>query len=164
MAPFEHAIETLEYARMREIISAYAESTLGRGLAGELAPCTDGDELRRMHAETRELTELLESTRLPLAGLSDVCSGIEDDDSGGRPLEPEHLYRVVDLLRSGLGVREAFTADAQRYPALFSLAEGVEDLPGLREEITKVIDLHDGVRSEASQKLSDLRREITSLQ
>ncbi|MFP6738958.1 MAG: hypothetical protein VCD34_09480 [Planctomycetota bacterium] len=164
MAPFEHAIETLEYARMREIISAYAESTLGRGLAGELLPCTDGDELRRMHAETRELTELLESTRLPLAGLSDVCSGIEDDDSGGRPLEPEHLYRVVDLLRSGLGVREAFTADAQRYPALFSLAEGVEDLPGLREEIPKIIDLHDGVRSEASEKLSGLRLEITTLQ
>ena len=71
-----------------------------------MSPCTDGDELRRIHAETRELGELLESTRLPLAGLSDVCSGIEDDDSGGRPLEPEHLYRVVDLLRSGLGVRE----------------------------------------------------------
>ena len=37
MAPFEHAIEALEYARMREIIAAYAESPLGRGLAGGAA-------------------------------------------------------------------------------------------------------------------------------
>ena len=73
MAPFEHAIEILEYGRMREILAAYAESVLGRGLAAELVPCPDAEELRRLHAETRELSELLESTRLPLAGLSDVC-------------------------------------------------------------------------------------------
>lgn len=164
MASFEHAIEVLEYARMREILAAYAESVLGRKLAGQLSPCPDGDELRRMHAETRELGELLESTRLPLAGLSDVCSGIEDDESGGQPLEPEHLYRVVDLLRSGLGVREAFTSDADSFPALSSIGAGIEDLPELREEIPKVIDLHEGVRSEASEKLSGLRRDISTLQ
>ena len=164
MAPFEHAIEILEYGRMREILAAYAESVLGRGLAAELVPCPDAEVLRRLHAETRELSELLESTRLPLAGLSDVCSGIEDDDSGGKPLEPEHLYRVVDLLRSGLGVREAFTGDKDRFPALSALGAGIEDLPELREEIPKLIDLHEGVRSEASEKLAGLRRDISALQ
>ena len=164
MAPFEHAIEILEYGRMREILAAYAESVLGRGLAAELVPCPDAEVLRRLHAETRELSELLESTRLPLAGLSDVCSGIEDDDSGGKPLEPEQLYRVVDLLRSGLGVREAFTGDKDRFPALSALGAGIEDLPELREEIPKLIDLHEGVRSEASEKLAGLRRDISALQ
>ena len=125
MAPFEHAIQILEYGRIREILSAYAESVLGRKLAAQLRPCPDGEELRRLHAETRELGELLESARLPLAGLSDVCSGLEDNDSGGKPLEPEHLYRVVDLLRSGLGIREAFCRDeGTRHQATGGLVSG----------------------------------------
>ena len=164
MAPFEHAIQILEYGRIREILSAYAESVLGRKLASQLRPCPDGAELRRAHAETRELGELLESARLPLAGLSDVCSGLEDNDSGGKPLEPEHLYRVVDLLRSGLGIREAFCRDESRFPALSELGEELDDLPELRREIPEIIDLHEGVRSEASEKLSNLRRELSSLQ
>ena len=164
MAPFEHAIQILEYGRMREILSAYAESVLGRKLASQLRPCPDGEELRRAHAETRELGELLESARLPLAGLSDVCSGLEDNDSGGKPLEPEHLYRVVDLLRSGLSIREVFCRDEGRFPALSELGEELDDLPELRQEIPEIIDLHEGVRSEASEKLSNLRRELSSLQ
>ena len=164
MAPFEHAIQILEYGRIREILSAYAESVLGRKLAAQLRPCPDGEELRRLHAETRELGELLESARLPLAGLSDVCSGLEDNDSGGKPLEPEHLYRVVDLLRSGLGIREAFCREAGRFPALSELGETLDDLPELRQEIPEMIDLHEGVRSEASEKLSSLRLELSSLQ
>ena len=164
MAPFEHAIQILEYGRIREILSAYAESVLGRKLASQLRPCPDGAELRRAHAETRELGELLESARLPLAGLSDVCSGLEDNDSGGKPLEPEHLYRVVDLLRSGLSIREVFCRDEGRFPALSELGEELDDLPELRQEIPEIIDLHEGVRSEASEKLSNLRRELSSLQ
>ena len=164
MAPFEHAIQILEYGRIREILSAYAESVLGRKLAAQLRPCPDGEELRRLHAETRELGELLESARLPLAGLSDVCSGLEDNDSGGKPLEPEHLYRVVDLLRSGLGIREAFCREEGRFPALSELGETLDDLPELRQEIPEMIDLHEGVRSEASEKLSSLRLELSSLQ
>ncbi|MDE0739625.1 MAG: endonuclease MutS2, partial [Planctomycetota bacterium] len=163
MAPFEHAIHILEYGRIREILSAYAESVLGRKLASQLRPCPDGEELRRVHAETRELGELLESARLPLAGLSDVCSGLKDNDSGGQPLEPEHLYRIVDLLRSGLGIREAFCRDEGRFPALSELGEELDDLPELRQEIPEIIDLHEGVRSEASEKLSSLRRELSSL-
>jgi len=163
MQPFRHALEVLEYDRVREVLTSFAASVLGRRLAGELAPIPDVDLLRRLHEETAEMRELLDLERLALSGLSDVSTQMETGASKGRPAEPDFLWKVVDLLRAGLTVRTILTRHADRFPRLRALGEDIEDVPALRERIPEMIDPREGVRDEASEKLAALRLESHEL-
>lgn len=160
---FRHALEVLEYDRIREILTSYAASGLGRKLASRMEPIHDLKQLRRLHAETVELVEILRTARLPLSGLSDVVADLKSQSSQGRPCEPEFFYRVLDLIRAGLSLRQVLTRDRERFPRLHDLASALEDLPALREEIPAKVDPREGVRDEASEKLAALRTEIREL-
>jgi len=156
-------LRVLEYDRIREILTSYAASALGRDLAAALEPIGDVGELRRLHAETAELREFLDVDRVPLAGLSDVVGELERLGTGGRPAEADLLYRVLELLRGGLSLRQLFDRHRERFPQLAALGAGIDDVPELREEIPAKVHPRDGVRSEASEKLLEVRRELDSL-
>ena len=162
-ASSEHALGVLEFHRMREILTAYAVSPLGRRLAASVEPIRNLSLLRRLHQETEEMRALSEVERVPLAGLHDVCGDLADSKKGGQPVEPGDLYRVVELLRAGLSLRQVFERHRALCPGLCELAQDFEDLPELREQIPAKIDARDGVRDDASEKLLLYRTEIEDL-
>lgn len=160
---YEHALRVLEYERIREVLTSYAASALGRGLASRLEPLRDAERLRALHAETREMCELIRGRRLPLSGLSDVSSGIREIRSQGRPAEPDFLYRVLELIRAGLALRGVLEQDAELYPHLARLARGLIDIPELREEIPRVVEPGGRVLDTASERLGEVRRRVKDL-
>jgi len=163
MESTSHALRVLEYDRMREVVASYATSILGKEIAGRLTPLSDPAAVRARLAETEEMRALLRRGRLPLAGIRDVAAELDAATSGGKPAEPETLYKVVDLLRAGGFVREAVLAHKSALPHLAFVAESMRDLPGLREEIQAKVDPREGVRDAATEKLLDLRREVARL-
>jgi DNA mismatch repair protein MutS2 len=162
-AHFRHALDVLEYDRIREVLTSYAASALGRQLAGRMQPLSDLEALRRQHAETAEMRSLLAGERLPLSGLSDVAGELASRAEHGRPLEPEVLCRVVDLLDAGRALRHALARRRQELPRLGDLGGALEDLPQLREEIRAAVDPREGVLDGASAKLSELRSAVRAL-
>ena len=158
-----HALEVLEYDRIRETVAAYAASPLGKARAGELLPLADLETVRLHLKQTEEMRALSRRARIPLSGLRDVMKELEALAEQGRPGDPEFLYRVVDLLRAGLSVRELLLENRSALPELGTMASEIEDLPDLREEIPARIDPREGVRDEATEKLGGLRREIEIL-
>ncbi|MBN1443699.1 MAG: hypothetical protein JXA90_13400, partial [Planctomycetes bacterium] len=160
---YQHALRVLEYDRIREVLTSYAASALGRKVAARIEPLADPARLRALHAETTELCELMRVARLPLSGLSEAAEGIRAIREQGRPAEPDFLYRVVELIRAGQSLRAVLSRDPDLYPHLARLAAGLEDLPDLREEIPRSIEPSGDVRDEATVKLAGLRKEIREL-
>ncbi len=158
-----HALRVLEYDRIREILVSYAVSAPGKECTRKMAPLRSPAEIRKRLAETEEMRALLKHARLPLAGLKDVTGELDQATGQGRPGEPELLYRVVELLRAGLTVRETLARSPLALPELAALGSCIEDLPILREEIPVRIDPRGAVRDDATEKLAGLRREVEEL-
>jgi DNA mismatch repair protein MutS2 len=142
---------------------AYAASPLGKDRARNCLPLEDLDTVRRHLRQTEELRVLMAQERIPLSGLRDVVGELQLVADRGQTAEPDFFYRVVDLLRAGLSVRQLFRRNPSALPELLVLADGIEDVPDLREEIPELIDPREGVRDEASEKLATLRSEIRQL-
>ncbi len=155
-----HALRVLEYARVREILTAYASSPLGRAAAARLEPLSDAGEIRAALAETDEVRRLQKAVRVPLGGLSSVSAAVRDLAEGGRPAEPALLAATLALLRGAEAVRIALSRDPAGLPHLALLAGGIEHLPMVRLAIESQIDPRGEVRDDASDRLHGLRREI----
>ena len=90
----QHTLRVLEYDRIREVLTSYAASALGRRVASEIEPLQDFRKLRTLHAETTELCELQRMERLPLSGLSEVASELRTLVDQGRPRNRSFYIRL----------------------------------------------------------------------
>lgn len=157
-----HALRVFEYERVREILASYAVS-LGKDVARSISPLRKSTEIRKRLLETEEMRALIKQARLPLAGLRSVTRELGRATKQGQAASPELLYHVVELLRVGLSVRDTITRSTTSLPELTKLADELEDLPRLREEIPAKIDPREGVRDEATEKLVLLRQRVEEL-
>ncbi|MBI4606663.1 MAG: endonuclease MutS2 [Planctomycetes bacterium] len=158
-----HALRVLEYERVREVLSSYAVSVLGKGLALGMEPLGSLEEARGRLGDTEEMRALLKHARVPLAGLRDLVGELDRAAGQGRPAEPEALYRVVELLRAGLTAREVLTSSPSALPRLHAMGSSIEDLPDLREEIPAKVDPRGEVRDDATPRLAEVRRLVAEL-
>ena len=69
-----------------------------------------GDEVRRWLRQCEEMRAVLRTSRVPLAGVSDVARDLAEIGRRGRPAEPNELYRIVDLIRAGMSLRALFVS------------------------------------------------------
>src|SRR5580704_16947679 len=60
-----HTLELLEFAKVRELLAAYASSSLGKDLATQLEPSTDIENLRLNLALVTEMAEAIGEGRTP---------------------------------------------------------------------------------------------------
>ena len=155
-----HALQVLEYDRVREILSSYAASALGKTLIETLEPLDSIETIKVRLDEVEEMRSLLAVARIPLSRFRDVARSVRHLADGGRPAEPELLYQVLELLRGAHTLKETLTREPENFPALHRVGMGIENLAGLREIIEKSIDPRTGVRDDATEKLDRLRREI----
>lgn len=158
-----HALRVLEYDRIREILTSYASSSLGRACAGSLRPLGSLEEAKRRLDETEEMRALLKQARMPLSGLRDVVGETRAGAEQGRSIDPAELYNVVDLLTAARSVRDTIERHASALPELSRLTEGLNDLPELREEIAAKVDPREGVRDGATERLGAIRARIREL-
>ena len=158
-----HALRVLEYDRIREILTAYSATPLARAFFSSLQPCTEAEEARTLLAEAREMRELIEIARVPLAGFSDVARLVRKVAEGGQPADADLLYSVLELLRGARALSETLSREPETHPGLSRLASRFEDLPDLRSELEGAIDPREGLRDDASPKLAALRHEIRQL-
>ncbi|HLU47000.1 MAG TPA: hypothetical protein VK116_02910, partial [Planctomycetota bacterium] len=106
----DHALVVLEYERIREVLSSYAASILGRQIAARVSPLKDISRVEALLRETQEMRDLLRTERLALQGLQDVAAELREVVTYGRVAEPPFLYRVVEMIDAGKSARAKLTA------------------------------------------------------
>ena len=160
----QHALDVLEYDKIRELLVGYTASGLGARLAQRIQPLTDLHRIEWLIAETTELKRLLSPDRyLPLGGLHDLSPILEKSDKGADILIIEEIMHVKETLRAFRIVKE-FLADAKGdYPHLRQLAGEIRLYPEIDAKIENTLNENGAVKNSASPELRSIRKTIQAV-
>jgi DNA mismatch repair protein MutS2 len=132
---------------------------MGRELAEDLLPTTDVPLAERWQTETTEAVKLIGRSNVGLAAVSDLRSVLALA-SRGAMLGEEQLFGILRLLNALTRLKDVFK-EKEGYPVLSGLAERMDAMPALREELKQAIDEDGRLRDNASPELYRLRRAIS---
>ena len=160
----EHAVNVLEFNAVREILSTFSSSELGRSEALKLYPSTNREWIIRSIAETTEIKNLLDAgTRLPLAGMRDVRPLLNKAVNRGAPFEPEELLNICLTLKTASSLKAFLSEDSESIVYLKELADQLTDFNNITDLIVPHIGQDGSIADSASDKLRVLRRQISQL-
>lgn len=155
-----HTRELLEFDKVRQLVAGYAACSLGKGEAARMEPSTNPGAIRQAQALTTEMVEALG------AGLSPPLGGVHDIRGNVRRaqieavLEAEELAEVVEVLNAIDNVGRWLDRIADAFPRLGGLKPTVGTFHGVASAIQGCLDSRGTVLDTASQRLSNIRREI----
>ncbi|MBV9181285.1 MAG: endonuclease MutS2 [Acidobacteria bacterium] len=155
----------LEFEQLRELLSGYAASDLGRRRLGELTPSVNVAWIENQHRLTSEAREFRRTQgNFNFAGLLDIRDLLERSRISGAVLETEEILEVITVVDRAAEWRQVMlhppTQTEQDWSTLKQVSAGITDftdlLRGLRNKI-----LPDGTLDDrASANLARIRREI----
>jgi len=154
------ALETLEYPKIIHRLENYADFSASAGLARQLEPTPDFEEVRRRQTATREARYTLSlDVDVSFRNAVDIRPQIGLARRDGI-LEPGDFLAIKNTLIVARSVRRVLENLAAETPLLSARAE---DLPvglGLIDLISKTISDRGDVLDSASEKLSQIRSEM----
>lgn len=154
----EREIRLLEFDKIRTFLSEQTVTAMGKELATDLLPTDNAPLAVSWQAETTEAVSLLTRHQLELETVSDLRRLLEYAIRGSM-LGEEQLLAVLGLLNAVTRLKIFFKETAD-FPILADLAENMEALPPLREELKRCLHEDGRLRDDASPELLRLRRAI----
>jgi DNA mismatch repair protein MutS2 len=156
-----YAVDTLEFAAVREQLARHTSFSASHALAVELEPASELNEARRRQATTAE------SLRLPglrpalhMGGVHDVRPSAERARVGGS-LGADELLDVASTVRAARTWRRGLGPLQDETPTLLELTEALlSDHPGLVEDIQDAISDSGDILDSASPALARIRSEL----
>ena len=158
----EHALEAVEFPRIRDLLVSRAASLPGKARAATLAPVADPERLDWLLAAVGEALDLqISQPGWRAVAFPDVRSALTQARVEGSVLEPGPLGDIAQLLRRSAAVAAFFATEEQRRerPRLSGIAGALlvdREFPGWVE---RTFEPSGEVRDTASPRLRDLRRE-----
>src|SRR5512139_195418 len=135
-----YSLETLEYAKLLELISRNAQTPMGIDRFAELRPKTDRLELDRDLAAISETITLNEEKQVTwsFSGLEDPTDAIAILKVRNATLEPNLLLEVARVCSQALFARSSMQPEKEFAPVLWSIVEHIPpSLLGVLDKITK---------------------------
>lgn len=156
--PFDaHALDTLDYPRVRAALSERAATPMGVQLARRLCPVADAHRIER---DLNELEDALFGVALSLGGIGDVRE-LHDRAAEGRVLSGSELLEVAYALDAAMTVRRSIVSNS-RGP-LLRLSDLLGEHGLLVRRVLESLDRDGQVRDDASHKLREIRRKVEPL-
>lgn len=152
------SLYTLEYEIIKEELSHYAVSYVGKRIVNELMPMTDLAAIKRVMEETNEAKELLErGSSVPIPSLE----GIEWIMSlmGTGYLYSEQDFTAVATFLNSCSQLRKYMASKEQAPRISSYASSMMELSHVREEINRCIRFG-SIDDAASKGLERVRKRI----
>ena len=155
------ALRTLEFTKIRDLLAAYALTSMGQERCQSLLPFSRLQDVECAQTETEEaLTVLTCRGDHPLIPFKDVSAQIHLAEKGAA-LSPRALLDIAEGLRAASAARKALAEDElERSPRLSSLAARLVPHRSLEKEISSAIISDEEIADSASAQLADIRRHI----
>ncbi|MCD8175379.1 MAG: endonuclease MutS2 [Phascolarctobacterium sp.] len=153
------AIKTLEFDKVKDILSEKTATFLGSQAAASLRIESNIAVVKRMHEETGEALFLLnEGKRFPFGGAYDITADVKRAEIG-EILEAAVLLKIMT---TAIAIRQmrTFLVDENRCPVLSAISLSLDIFPRLEKQIGNVVDDHGEIKDSASLKLNGLRSAI----
>ncbi|WP_043934171.1 endonuclease MutS2 [Bacillus sp. EB01] len=163
----ERTMKVLEFFKVREQLSDFASSPLGRDKLSRLVPSTDYHEVERLQEETDEATTALRlKGNVPLSGIHDIRAHIKRSVIGGT-LSPMELVQVASSVHASRQIKrfiENLDDENSKVPHLIGYTSRIVPLANLEQAIKMAIEESGEVLDTASETLRALRQQLRSNQ
>lgn len=153
---------TLEFDKLKEIISSYALSDLGRSRIAELCPLDELEEIKHQLSLCSEAKKVILSFgRLPLDGLSDIRPLLIRLRIAGSILDPYDFLALLNLAEVNEKVRKFFwDIKDELAPNLKGFVSNLPSLSQVVRSISSRISPEGEVLESASPELRRIRRQM----
>lgn len=156
-----HAIQVLEFEKVKELIQRFVASPLGREAVAELYPLTYIDSIRFAHEETYEMILLCQAKQEPpLDGIYDVREPLNQCSINGAVLDPADIILVGETIIAARRIRHALKKTPVQAPHIKRLGDRLTPNPEIEKALERVFDEQKNIRDSASHPLSRIRKSI----
>jgi DNA mismatch repair protein MutS2 len=158
-----HTLELLEFDKVRQMLTGYSASGLGKELARQIEPSTD---LSTIQAEQNLVTEAVWALEMdqapPLGGLRDVRI-LARRAAIGSMLTAEQLLEVAATLGATGDIYRYRTRLSEHCQRLIAFLTPIEDLGMMAKTINGCIDSRGHVLDMASPELGRIRQQLAEV-
>ena len=160
----EKVLNTLEYNKIIQNLTEFADSEPGKKVCTELVPSTDLEEIRKNQKETADaLSRLFKLGSTSFGGNKDIGFTVKTLDIGST-LSSVELLKIAKLLDNVNRIKTYGRKDREDTPedTLDQYFNQLEPLTFLANEINRCILAEDEFADDASPKLKSIRRSMIS--
>lgn len=160
----ERALRTLEYFKIRDEVSNYCTSSIGRSHIDNLIPSVEFTVVRKLLEEMDEgMTILRLRGNVPMGGMTDIRPHAKRAQIGGM-LSPTELMEIASTIRASKILRQFLENVAEsedvKIPHFIEKKEAIPILTALEHEINDCIDENGAVLDSASSTLRSIRQQL----
>ena len=160
----EKVFNTLEYYKIIQTLTDFADSEPGKKLCSDLKPSTDLEEIRKAQAETKDaLSRLFKQGSTSFGGNKDIGFTVKTLEIGST-LSSVELLKIAKLLDNVNRIKTYGRRDKEDAPAdsLDEYFELLTPLTFLANEINRCILAEDEIADDASSTLKSIRRSMVT--
>lgn len=160
----ERALRTLEYYKIREEVSNYCTSSIGKIHIDNLIPSVEFTEVTKLLEEMDEGMAILRLRgNVPMGGMTDIRPHAKRAQIGGM-LSPTELMEISSTIRASKILRQFIEKVAEsedvKIPHFLRMKEDIPVLTALEHEINDCIDENGSVLDSASSTLRSIRQQL----
>ena len=159
--------QTLEFARIQEKVSQYAQTPMGKEHISAMKMSDDVNQLEQWQAETAEALDLiLQDKSMPIGRIDNLTAALKRLELGASLNGPE-FAQIGRLLKTVLDLGNFFkqlAAEEVMIEALQFWADQLILQPKLLQQINLIVDESGNILSTASSELARIRRRQNQLE
>ena len=160
---FDTAINTLEFAKVLDVIASCATSDPGKERVRRLLPKSDPELVLLELNRVKEMVKLLEEGDIiPFKGIYDLSHPLRTASVVGAMLSPENLSRVAATAGCARMVKKFLEDRARIAGRLADMAVVMTTFEELENAVRSAIDEVNEVRDSASPELKHIRASIAT--
>lgn len=152
--------EALELPSLLALYAELAATDLGRRRLLGLAPCSELEEIRRLHRQLADTEKLLQEGSLIPSYEEPLSTLLDDLHSGDQTVSGAQLIQLASVLEVTRRLAERVRTSEVEVAELHELVGLLPDGEPLRRQIIKSLDKRGRVRDDASPALERLRRRV----
>lgn len=162
-----HFEQKIAFTSIRQLLKDKCVSSLGEEKVDEIQFSSDYDDVMRLLSQTDEMLRVLttDADELPIGDFYDVRPALSRVRIEGLFLDE---LEVFDLRRALEAVRRLVTFltkhEAEVYPHLHELVNGIETFPLIINRIDGILNKFGKVKDNASNELARIRKDIFQVQ
>ncbi len=160
-----HSLDTLEYAKLLELVSRHAQTPMGEERIARLRPVESRLQLDNALAAIAETIVLNEADQVSwsFSGLGDPSEAVAILRIQNASLEPALMLEISRVCTQALFARAAIQSEKDSVPILWAIVEHIPPaLLSVIDQINKKLLPGGEIDDAASPELGKLRREISS--
>ncbi len=161
LTQFSHALEKLEFEKIRQRVMRYASSEPGKDVLQSLSVATSLHDVKLELVRVSELKKLLEEEAgFPLEGIHPVREAVQKASIEGTVLTPKELSQILSTLRATKTAKQFLAKRQKQYPKIWEIAENLHTDKLLEYNLDQAVDETGSLRANASHDLQSIRRAI----